>query len=262
MKSLLSTVKFKTIALLIIFAAAVSLATSSTLAFFTDSRESTGVFTAGNVYIELTEAAVVADARGNLIEDTTKDRIVGAEISSGNPTVHNYGYVFPGQQIHKDPTIKNVGNNSAWVAAKIIIEDGDGDVHKLYGYDDVSDDIDIELLLGGALLDQRVHVGTWNGNSDVCHNENYAMVQISNRVAGRYEFFFFIEKPLANGESVEIFDTFFVDSDFGNVHMQEFRELKVTVQAFGVQQFGFLSCYEAMTEAFPNNFSGCAVPQP
>lgn len=262
MKSLLTTVKFKTVALLIILAAAVSLATSSTLAFFTDSRESTGVFTAGNVYIELTEAAVVADARGNLVEDTTAGRIVGTEISGANPTVHNYGYVFPGQRIHKDPTIKNVGNDTAWVAAKVIIEDGGGDVHKLYGYSNDYDDIDIERLIGGALLDEDVHVGTWNGNDYVCYNDNYAMVQIANRADGKYEFFFFIERPLAKGETVEIFDTFYVDSDFGNTEMQEFRELKVTVQAFGVQQFGFLSCYEAMTTAFSSNFAGCAaLPQ-
>jgi predicted ribosomally synthesized peptide with SipW-like signal peptide len=250
--------KFKLVALLAIFAAAVALFTSTTIAFFTDVRESTSVFTAGNVYIELTEAQVKADDRGNLIEDPSASRIQGADISNGgSANVHNYGYIFPGQTIHKDPTVKNVGDDNAWVAVKVIIEDGNGDIHKLFGYNDNLDDIDIEEFLRGGLLAESVRVGPWNGISHVCYNNNYAMVQAPDRAHGKYEFYFIMLNPFAKNESVTVFEEFFVMNEFGNREMQEFKELKLTVQAFAVQQFGFSSCYEAMRAAFSSHFASC-----
>lgn len=256
LKSIIYSSKYKLVALLIIAASALALATSSTIAFFTDARESAGVFTAGSVYIELTEAAVKPDERGNLVEDTSRDRVAGAEISEGNPlVVHNYGVVFPGQTIHKDPTIKNTGSEDAWVALKVIIEDGNGDIYKLYGYDNGTDDIDIKLLLSGGLLDERSHIGEWNGIQKVHHNDNYAMLQSSNRSAGRYEFYFIMQKPLESGETVEVFDTLTMNEFFGNNEMQEFRDFKVTIQAFAVQKFGFATGFEAMREAFSDRFS-------
>ena len=259
MKSFIFTSKYKLIALLLIAASALALATGGTIAFFTDARESTGVFTSGSVYIELTEAAVMVGPGGNLVEDTSRDRIFAAELSDGNPlTVNDYGVVFPGQSIHKDPTVKNTGSENAWVAVKVIIEDGIGDIYKLFGYDGASNDnIDIELLLGGGLLDQQVRLGTWRGIENVCYNENYAMVQSANRSAGRYEFFFIMEKPLGSGETVEVFDKLIINEFFGNAEMQELRELKVTVQAYAVQEFGFTSCLQAMRAAFADRFSTC-----
>ena len=255
MKKAVIAVKLKMFALLFIFAAAVALATSGTLAFFTDSKESTGIFTAGNVYIELTEAAVKTDSAGNLIEDTTKPRVAGAEVDGNQPVIHDYGCVYPGQTIYKDPTIKNTGVDTAWVAAKIIIEDGAGDIHKLYGYKGF-DEIDITELLKGGLLGENVNVGTWNGYEDVCYNENFAMVQIANRDAGKYEFIFYIQKPLYSEQSVQIFNTLLIDPTFGNTEMQEFRNLELTVQAFAVQQFGFADCFNAMRTAFAAHFGG------
>ncbi len=249
--------KLKTIALFSILIAALSLAVSTSLALFTDVRETTGVFTAGNVYISLTEAAVKPDAEGNLVEDTSKDRVSGAEIAEGGtPTVHNYGVVFPGQRIFKDPTVKNIGSESAWVAVKVIITDGGGDIHRLYSYSDDYDDIDIERLLEGRLLAEDVHVGEWNGIPDVCYNSNYAMIQVSSHRDGKYEFYFLMEKPLNSGDSVTVFDTLYIDDMFGNSEMLEFRELQVTVQAFAVQKFGFTSCFDAMINAFPTHFVG------
>ena len=103
----------------------------TTIAYFTSSKEVSNTLTAGNVYVELTEAAVKADKEGHLVEDKTKSRIIGTETE----TIHDYGKVFPGQMIHKDPTIKNTGNQNAWIAAKVTITDGTGDVHKIMGYE-------------------------------------------------------------------------------------------------------------------------------
>ena len=254
MTKLIFSSKYKAIALLLIFAAAVALATSNTIAFFTDAKESAGVFTAGNVYISLTEAAVMLDAKGNLIENVDAARIEGADVSSSNPVENNYGRVYPGQTIHKDPTVKNTGDENAWVAVKVIIEDGAGDIYNLFGYEGY-DDINIKLLLGGGLLAESVTAGAWNGIEDVCYNENYAMIQASSHEQGRYEFIFLMQKPLEKDKEVEVFTTVKIDPTFGNVEMQEFRDLKVTVQAFAVQQYGFSSCLEAMNAAFSSYFT-------
>ena len=253
LKEFIKSPKLKIIALTLIITVVASIAIRGSIAFFTDAQQSETVFTAGNVYIELTEAAVTPDTMGNLVEDTSADRIYGKNIND-EIVVNNYGVIFPSQTIHKDPTIKNTGMASAWIAAKIIIEDGEGDIHRLFCYTDDNDDIDIELLLSGGLLDEHVHVGEWHGISDVCYNDRYAMVQHSNRQNGKYEFYFFMNEPVAKGESVELFDTLIINEMFGNAEMQEFRELKITIQAFAVQKFGFSSSIEAMEGAFGEYF--------
>lgn len=254
-KEILKSPKLKIVALTLAISVIASLAVNATIAFFTDAKETETVFTAGNVYIELTEAAVKKDGTGNLIEDTESDRFYGGEINgSGASVINNYGIVFPGQSIHKDPTIKNIGLSNAWVAGKIIIDDGVGDIHRLFCYTEDSDSIDIELLLSGGLLEEHVHIGEWNGIDDVCYNENYAMIQHSNHQNGKYEFYFIMLNPLGIGESVELFDTLNIDMYFDNEEMQEFRDLKITVQAFAVQTFGFSSALEAMEGAFAEHF--------
>ena len=256
MKSLRSS-RIMTAVLAFMILALIALVVDTTVAFFTDARKSENTFTAGNVYIDLSEAAVKSDGAGNLIEDETKERIHGEELTEGGSTViHNYGFVFPGQNIYKDPTIRNTGKNEAWIAAKVVIEDGMGDIHRLFGYNEISDDIDIERLLTGGLLDEQVHVGDWNGISDVCHNENYAMIQTSDRARGRYEFYFIMLKPFETDDEVMLFDGMFINDLFGNGEMLEFRDLRITVQAYAVQEHGFSDCLSAMKGAFAEDFEG------
>ena len=249
--------KFKILSL-VLAASFIAIAAGGSIAFFTDSKETTGVFTAGNVYIELSEAAVMKDAMGNMVADPSKDRIVGNEIGDGNPVTNDYGILFPGKTITKDPTIKNIGDSPAWVAAKVIIKDGAGDVHNLFGYDGY-DELDIERLLAGGLLKEIVHVGVWNGIDDVCYNDNYAMVQVADRANDTYEFYFIMLNPIEKDSSVLIFDTMTIHPLFGNEQMKEFRELSITVQAFAVQTFGFSDCYSAMNAAFGEHFAKCAA---
>ena len=259
MIKLFKTTIFKLGASLALLALLVGAAIGTTIALFTDTRSSTGTFTLGNVYIDMTEAAVISDSFGNLIENPDRPRVQAADTTEGGlPNIHDYGVVFPGQSIHKDPTVTNVGDVNAWIAVKVIIEDGVGDIHRLYRYSEEYDDIDIEGLLQGGLLDQTVHVDDWMGNEFVCYNEYYAMVQVSNHSTGRYEFYFIMLNQFAPGESVEIFDTLYINKFFGNNEMLEFKEFKITVEAYATQTNGFGSCYEAMTTAFPTRFGAIA----
>ena len=221
---------------------------SATVAYFTDTKKSANVYTAGNVYIELTEAAVVSDASGNLIADLTKDRIQGTETGS----VHDYGKIYPAQTIHKDPTIENTGDDDAWIAAKVTLSAAGGNLHRLIGYEGYND-VNIKMLLRGGLLDERVHVGNWNGFSDVCYNDRYAMVQTSNNL-GEYTFYFFMKNPMKAGDKVTIFDTFKIPAEWNNSEIKELANFKITIEAFAVQKFGFDSSFNAMKGAFPNHF--------
>ena len=234
----------------ILLCVSILLLLGTTIAYFTDRSEFTNTLTAGNVSISLTEAAVKKAEGGHLVEDTSVDRIKG----TSDAVVHDYGTVFPGQEIYKDPTVKNVGSENAWIAAKLTITDGVGDIHKVLGFGGY-EGLDITLLLSGGVLDEAVHVGNWNGHHDVWYNDHYAMVQVPNMVEGRYDFYFFFNSALATDEEALLFDSLTIPEWLDNEHLQEFAELKITVRAFAVQTGGLYSCYDAMTKAFPSYFS-------
>ena len=223
---------------------------TTTVAYFSDRKQITNTMTAGNVEIVLSESAVKPDGEGNLVSDTSEMRIFG-----GNDIVVNkYGKVYPSQSIFKDPTITNIGSESAWIAAKVTITDGSGDITKVMGYDGFPG-VDMEVLLSGGLLDERIHVGNWNGFDHVCYNDRYAMVQMPNASNGEFSFYFFMLEPVGVGGSVVIFDTFTVPAEWNNTEMAELRDLKIKIEAFGVQAFNIDSCLAAMTEAFPSYFN-------
>ena len=222
---------------------------TATFAYFSDYKQVTNTMTAGNVEITLSESAVKPDGNGNLVADPSAARVFGGT----DIVVNNYGKVYPAQTVFKDPTITNTGNEPAWIAARVTLTDGAGNLDRVMGYESV-EGIDIEMLLGGGLLDERVHVGTWNGLQNVCHNDRYAMVQVPDTRDGKFSFYFFMLEPVNGGSSVMLFDTFCVPAEWNNAEMQELRELTIKVEAFGVQTFSLESCFAAMTDAFPTHF--------
>lgn len=242
-------IKFNMISCCVILAVFFVMLVGTTIAYFSDRKQTTNTFTAGNAKIELSEAAVKRDAVGNLVEDPDKDRILGGY----SEVVNDYGTVYPGQSVYKDPTIKNIGSDAEWIAAKVILRDGPGDLHALLGYEGYTE-IDIGDFLTGGLLSESNFVDTWNGISSVRQNENYAMVQRAHPNQGVYEFYFFILKPVAKGDAVTIFEQVVFPSWWNNTEMQHLADLKIDVQAFGVQTFQLESCVKAMTEAFPEHF--------
>lgn len=242
--------KFKFFTILAVICVTVSAVVGGTLAYFTDDKAMTSVFTAGNVYIELSEAAVKDDGHGNLVKDTEKPRIVGGALAEN--TEHNYGTVFPGQSIYKDPTIKNTGTSAAWVAAKVIITDGNGDIYNVLG--DGGNKIDIKLLLFGGALEEAATVETWHGISGVHVSDHYAFLQTADRALGRYVFYFFMEQEMAVNGSATLFTSLEMHESCTNEMLAEFVDFRITVQAFAVQTFGFDSCYDAMTTAFGSHF--------
>ena len=234
----------------ILLAVLTMLFVATTVAYFSDSKHVTNTITVGNVQILLSEASVKRDDVGHLIQDTTVSRIYGGN----SDETQNYGYIYPSQSIYKDPTIENVGSEEAWVAFKVTVKDGIGDLRKLMGYPN-SDHIDLRVLFSGALFSEGFERSEWNGFEKVFHNENYAMLQVGKPHEDKYEFYIFILKPLESGKKVVLFDNMTIPEEWGNLEMQELKNLVIDVEAFGVQTFNLENCYEAMTKALPKYFT-------
>lgn len=246
----MKSLKQKLIITNILLVISVLLLIGTTVAYFTDKAQITNTLTTGDVKIVLTEAEVKPDGKGNLIEDTSKMRFRGTE----GEAINHYGTVYPGQSIYKDPKIENISSNKAWIAAKVVLDDGGGDLHKVIGYS-ANSNVDIEMLLGGALLDERITVGEWNGLQKVCFNDRYAMVQVAKPGENKYEFYFFFENAFESRHEETLFDTLYFDELWDNSDMNELRDLKIQVLAYGVQYTGFDSCFDAMKAAFPTHFN-------
>lgn len=243
-------VKFNLYMSCILLVAFVLMFLTATIAYFTDSKQATVTLTSGNVKITLSEAAVKKDASGNLIEDPDRPRIFGAV---EDVIVNDYGRVYPGMTICKDPTVTNTGDEAEWIAVKVTLTDGAGDLHKIMGYPGYAE-IDIEQLLSGGLLDEHVDLEDWNGIPDVCINDRYAMIQIADNTEGKYEFIFLMLQPIEVGESVTVFNKVIFNQMWTAEHMKELSDLEIHVQAYGVQLFNMEDCLQAMTMAFPDHF--------
>jgi hypothetical protein len=85
------------------------------------------------------------------------------------------------------------------------------------------------------------------------------MVQIANRADGVYEFYFFMLKAAQKGDKTVLFDTMLIEPEWDNAQMRELVDLKIKVQAFAVQTFGFESCFDAMKGAFSTHFVNCVA---
>ena len=245
--------KKKILALSLIVCLLATAVVGGTLAYFTDTDDAVNTFTAGNVGIDLTEAEVMYDADGNLVAAGGRMDVGDAEHDTDD--VYDYGKVYPGQTILKDPTITvDAGSEDCYVAAKVIVTDGVGDLHKIIGVKDY-DNLDIhKLVSGGEVAKTATQLTGWNGLSMVYETETSVIYQEANRANGEYVFYVFVKDPMAAGESVVLFDHVNIDSAWDNEEMAELVDLKIEVQAYATQEYGFHSCFDAITAAFDDDF--------
>ena len=116
---------------LVVCIMAISIASAS-IAYFTDIESATNTFTSGNVDIKLYE--INDDGDETLITDMANSLV--------------YENKYPGQTVEKNPTIKNVANDAAYVAGIITLGSGDSaDITTLL----TDDDAVKAFLAGGAL---------------------------------------------------------------------------------------------------------------
>ena len=240
--------KVQLIISIVCFSLSILMLAGTTFAYFSVTKQVTNTMTAGNVDIELTEAAVRREG-SNLVQDIFASRIQGGDAR----TEHEYGALYPGMTVFKDPTIENTGGTDAWIAAKVTFIDGTGELYNVIGFDGFPG-IDIRTILSGAALDEETHFGVWNDIENARYNDTYAMVQKADVEKGEYTFYFFFRKPLEKDKKVTLFNTLAVPPEWDNSQMQGFTQLQIKVQAYGVQVMDLDSCFEAMTTAFPKEF--------
>ncbi|MBQ3256984.1 MAG: hypothetical protein IJA67_06200 [Oscillospiraceae bacterium] len=245
--------KKKILALCLIVCLLAVAVVGGTLAYFTDTDEATNTFTAGNVDIDLTEAVVKADERGNLIADGDKRNDVG-DAEDDIDDVFDYGKLYPGQSVFKDPTIKNLGSENAYVAAKIIVKDGpNSDLNEVMGtgYNDL---LGIQTLISGGIVKENDTMKAYNNLAPVYGDDTYSVYQVADRASGTYTFYVFFENALVTGEEKVLFDTIQIPASWDNEEMAHLVDLTITVEAYATQEYGFANCFEAITTAFPDAF--------
>ncbi|MBO5702785.1 MAG: hypothetical protein J6S71_10130 [Clostridia bacterium] len=218
--------------------------TGASLAYLTDKDDQVNTFTSGKVDITLDEAKVTLDA----------DKYISGYTGRTSED-QNYGKMFPGQVITKDPTITVAADSEkAYVAAKVTVTATD--LQTLIGIPG-TDLIDInKLASGGLMADTFAEKPTHplaGGTLPVFGNDKYSIYQ--EKDGNAYVFYIFIETIKAPGESVTLFDTITIPTAWTNADMAKIVDLKVTVDAYAVQVQTFADCFDAMTTAFATDFS-------
>ena len=123
--------------------AAIAIAGAS-LAYFTDTKSAKNTFTVGNVKIDLLESSLHRENAG-IANGTTSDSELWSDVAkegSGNTSKYKAGDTFytdaqieanaaeykcenvqliPGRSYHKMPSVKNVGNNDAYIRIRVMI---------------------------------------------------------------------------------------------------------------------------------------------
>ena len=234
--------KKKLIAIGICFVILVASILSNTIAYFTDDEEVSNTFTSGNVEITLTESKATLDNLNRVTVDNN-------ERVSGN---QDFGTLYPSQSFTKDPTITNVSTEAAYIAAKVIVSDGAGDLRQIIA--SAGTGIDIERILSGGLLATYDVTENKTEVASKLATEDYVIYQeVKN---GNYVFYFFVKDAVAVNGTVELFETFSVPNEWDNEQMDQLKKLTIDVKAYGVQTFGFNSALEALEAAFSDEFAG------
>ena len=218
--------------------------TGASLAYLTDKDDQVNTFTSGKVDITLDEAEVTLDEDGYIAE----------VLENRTSEDQDYGKMYPGQIITKDPTITvTEDSEKAYVAAKVTITATD--LQSLIGIEG-TDLIDINALASGGLMAEefaeKAEHPLAGGVLPVFGNENYSIYQAKEGDA--YVLYIFIENIMAPGEAVTLFDTITIPTEWTNEQMALIVDLEIRVDAYAVQVQTFDDCFDAMTTAFANDF--------
>ena len=256
----------KVLAVVLAFVLTVSLSVAGTIAYLADTDSARNTFTTGNVKIDLTEAEVKPDDKGNLIEDTSKPRFDLNDVQDDIEDIKSYGKIYPGQTNFKDPTIELLaGSENAYLGAVVTVNVGKDANKQGIDVEDIlgcgwKDMLKTDTILDGGFAATKVpavedHPLHLHNDLPVYGNADYSVYQVPNKAEGEYKFYFFIEPVKKAGDKVVLFNTVKIPATWGNEQMAKLANLSITVDAYAVQAHGFADCYTAMTTAFGTIFS-------
>ena len=211
-----------------------------TIAWFTDTKETTNVFTAGDVKIRLTER----NPEGEVIDITNQG------------TQMDYGHVYPGREIKKNSSVTNTGSELAYVAAEIVILDGERDINSVLnipGQTGGKTPLD-EFFVGGLWGDTFTLVANPSASHFVEWESEHCLVQYDTRMTDGFWINIFVKDALQSGNTINLWDGFTFPDYWDNDDMLQCTNLRVSTRVFASQAAGFESCPEAITTAFEGNF--------
>jgi len=215
------------------------IAAGVTIAWFTDTRETTNIFTAGDVKIRLTEL----NPEGEIIDVTNH----GAQM--------DYGHVYPGLEVRKNATVTNVGSEEAYLAAEIVILDGDRDISAALAIPGtVTGKTPLDEFFEGGLWEDTFNLVTGTEAHLVVWESDRCIVQYDTRMTEGFWINIFVKDTLKSGESLRMWDGFTFPDTWSNDQMLECTDLRISIKTFAVQAAGFTSCAEAVTTAFGSDF--------
>lgn len=181
----------------------------ASLAYFTDTKTATNTFTMGDVKIVLDETNV---------NDPTGDRVTSNEYNT-----------YPGAVVKKDPIVHNIGENAAYIRAKVEVKGWETNRTKYPNY--VAGELEDSLVyLIDGLGEGWSVVGATAANGDVTFTLKYA-----NALA-------------AGAQTLAMFQQVKVPAGLTNTDV--FGTITVTAEA--IQTDGF-DTWEAAFAAFPAN---------
>ena len=216
------------------------IAVGVTIAWFTDLKETTNVFTAGDVTISVSEL-----------------NPQGEEVKVGNHFIQmDYGHTYPGRKIVKNTTVTNMGSELAYFAAEIVIIDGEMDLSSVLSIPGT--DVGItpinEFFVGGLFGENYTRVENPSAPHFIeWENENY-LIQYDTRMTEGFWINIFAKNTLPSGNSLKLWDGFTFPLTWGNDEMLQCSELRISMRYFAVQAAGFNNCEEAIITAFDKDF--------
>ena len=210
-----------------------------TIAWFTDIKETTNVFTAGDVKISMTEL------------NPEKEMI--------NVTNHavqmDYGYIYPGLKVEKNTTITNIGSEDAYLAAEIVIlghERGIENVLSIPG--ESTGKLAIDKFFEGGVWGETFTLVASTESYYVTYESDHYIVRYDKRHTDGFWIDVFVKEPLSSGQSLMMWNGFTFPDTWGNDEMLACANLRISVCMFAAQVSGFNSCTEAITTAFNGEF--------
>lgn len=224
--------KSKVIVIALILCILAVTVTGTTIAYFTDTKTQTNVFTTGEVKIRFTEN--------------------GAEIT--DPSVRiDHGRVYPGMAVQKNSEMQNVGTDAAYFATKIRITDGDGDIRRALVYPWVTptgNQVSVTALFGGDLFTGLAPVADRAGYYE---NADY-LVYFDTTVSEGFLIYVYVKDVQQKGDAVSLLESITFPAQWDHEQLNECRQLEIEQKVFATQAVGFTDCEQAMAASFEDEF--------
>ena len=226
----------KALAFVLVLAITIAGTIGATIAYLTDTDDATNTFTIGNVEIVLDEAAVKEGENDegffSYVEDAEKDRVKS----------NRYENLIPGSTICKDPTVKNVGSQPAYI--RVTLKHNNNDA--IFTYFENDEFLQSVVGLSDTMLKATQIDVAWK-LADGTYGENATNVaDLEDTLkADEKVYVFYFTEALNPSDAITLFTEINVPKSFTGTEMAAFKDLVIDIHADAIQTGGFENVMEA-----------------